>query len=256
MNPDQNTYSNPWLPVHRLGKKVLDPGGKVGSEKLVQHMNITIKDDVCDWSPLPGYTTFKVLSENPRSLFLPNLIIRESDKISPPSWLPKKKPNWHRQPAENQTFSKALSVNYLHLLNEQQVTQVFQKAYRDLKPGALFGLHELSLQSQGAQAPSAAHLQGELSQKIHRPVKFRSHHYWLDLLEKTGFRIYFDEQQALQGRHKPALHQDEGLWGAFRIYSRSLFNQNARERSLALWNFLRKHNQHLCASLIVGLRQA
>ena len=61
-----NTEQGHWL-LAKMGKKVLRPGGKELTMKLIQGLDITHLDRVVEFAPGIGFTAFKVLKLNPKS---------------------------------------------------------------------------------------------------------------------------------------------------------------------------------------------
>lgn len=50
-----NTAQGHWI-LAKMGKKVLRPGGKELTEKLIQNLEITKDDDIVEFAPGLGYT--------------------------------------------------------------------------------------------------------------------------------------------------------------------------------------------------------
>ena len=61
-----NMEQGHWV-LAKLGKKVLRPGGKELTHKMLKAMNITSDDDVIEFAPGLGYTAKLTLSHQPHS---------------------------------------------------------------------------------------------------------------------------------------------------------------------------------------------
>ena len=62
MNPQQGH----WI-LAKMGKKVLRPGGKELSLKMIENLNITSNDDVVEFAPGLGFTAEITLAKKPKS---------------------------------------------------------------------------------------------------------------------------------------------------------------------------------------------
>src|SRR5690606_31883842 len=61
-----NTAQGHWI-LARMGKKILRPGGKELTKKMIAALEISGKDDIAEFAPGLGYTASLALAEKPHS---------------------------------------------------------------------------------------------------------------------------------------------------------------------------------------------
>ena len=63
---NMNTSQGHWI-LAKMGKRVLRPGGKELSMKMIEGLNISPNDDVVEFAPGLGFTAGITLGKNPKS---------------------------------------------------------------------------------------------------------------------------------------------------------------------------------------------
>lgn len=142
----------------------------------------------------------------------------------------------------------------LSMQTPEQKQRILAEAFRLLKPGGRYGIHELALLPNQIDGLTRKDIEREMSMNIHVGVRPATLAEWMMLLEGAGFRI---EWQALAPMHllepKRMLH-DEGLAGVLRIGFNLLRKPGARRRVLSMRRMFRKHAAHLSAVAIVCVK--
>lgn len=143
-----NEKQGHWI-LAKLGKKVLRPGGRVLSEWLVKNLEITSKDDIVEFAPGLGFTANIACSYKPFSY-------TGVDMNEVAAALAKK--NIHYENARvivadaaastlpdafaNKVYGEAM----LTMQPLEHKKAIIAEAFRILKPGGYYAIHELGLQ--------------------------------------------------------------------------------------------------------------
>ena len=70
-----------WI-LAKMGKRVLRPGGKELTMKLIENMNIQSTDEIVEFAPGLGYTASVALQRNPKSYTGVELKIEAASSLS------------------------------------------------------------------------------------------------------------------------------------------------------------------------------
>ena len=123
-----------------------------------------------------------------------------------------------------------------------------------LRPGGLFGIHELGLKPDSLADEIKDEIREQLSSAIHigaRPLTLAE---WAEVLRAGGFDVEATRQRTapmhlLEPRR---VAQDEGLLGALRIVANLLRMPDARRRVLQMRRVFRRYADHLCAVALIA----
>lgn len=135
-----------------------------------------------------------------------------------------------------------------------QKHRIVDEAYRILRPGGRYGIHELCLVPDDLDEDTKKEIQGELSGAIHVGARPLTPSEWRGLLASGGFEVGV---QALAPMHllEPwRLVRDEGLTGALRFARNVLRDPEARKRVLAMRKVFQRYHEHLAAIALVGVK--
>ena len=125
--------------------------------------------------------------------------------------------------------------------------RTIDEAYRILRPGGRYGIHELCLKPTDLDAEIQSQVRGDLSQAIRvgaRPVTSPD---WRALLKEAGLEIRQEStvpQRLLEPRR---LIQDEGPLRAAKVVCNVLRSRKAHERIITMRKTFRRHADHLAA---------
>ncbi len=137
-----------WI-LAKMGKKVLRPGGKELTQKLIDNLKINTDDEVVEFAPGLGFTAEMTLKSNPKS-YTGIELNEEAGEL-----LRKKINGNNRQiitanatdstlPSDSKT--KVYGEAMLTMQADSRKSKIIQEAHRILKKGGLYGIHELGLQ--------------------------------------------------------------------------------------------------------------
>jgi SAM-dependent methyltransferase len=246
-----------WL-LARLGKRVLRPGGRQLTLRMIEALSICPSDEVIEFAPGLGDTTRITLRRNPASY---TAVERDKDAAAQvQSFLRAPKQRCVVGIAEDTGLPDAsATVVYgeamLSMQTPEQKSRIIQEAYRLLKPGGLYGIHELCLIPNDLEGSTKNAIQNELSAAIHHGTRPMTISEWEGLLESEGFSIEAKAQIPMHLLEPWRIVQDEGLSGALRFAVNLLRNREARNRVLAMRRVFSKYRDHLAAIMLVGRKK-
>ncbi|MBS1645462.1 MAG: class I SAM-dependent methyltransferase [Bacteroidetes bacterium] len=137
-----------WI-LAKMGKRVLRPGGKDLTQRLIRNLGINNNDDVVEFAPGLGFTAAMALKANPKSY----TGIELNDEVSGRLMKFIKGPGRRivNANAANSTLmansrSKVYGEAMLTMQADHRKSEIINEAHRILKQGGLYGIHELGLQ--------------------------------------------------------------------------------------------------------------
>lgn len=143
----------------------------------------------------------------------------------------------------------------LTMQGPEQKRRIVEEAFRLLKPGGRYGIHELSLTPDDLPESVQEEISREMSRSIHVGARPLSGREWGELLEGAGFQIQSKLTAPMHLLEPGRLVRDEGVRGAVRFGWNLLRSREARERVLAMRGVFRKHEEHLAAISFIGVKR-
>nr|MCU0495216.1 SAM-dependent methyltransferase [Chloroflexaceae bacterium] len=135
-----------------------------------------------------------------------------------------------------------------------QKAQIVREAYRILRPGGRYGLHELSLTPDSLSDAMKDAVMRDLSTAIHVGARPLTSSEWRAVLEAEGFVVQFKAAAPMHLLETRRMIQDEGWWRTLRITFNILRTPVARQRVQAMRQVFRKHEAHLGAITLVAVK--
>lgn len=255
-NQKMNEQQGHWI-LAKMGKKVLRPGGKELTKKMISHLNITPQDDVVEFAPGLGFTANITLQANPKTYtgvelneeaanMLRKTINSENSSIIIGNAAQSTLPDEHA----NKVYGEAM----LTMQADHRKSEIIREAYRILQPGGLYAIHELGLKPNGIPEDIKAEIQLELAKVIKVNARPLTVSEWSELLEKEGFTIVATETNAMHLLEPKRMIEDEGILGAAKIAFNVLTHSEERKRILAMREVFRKYESHLNAVCLVAAK--
>lgn len=242
-----------WL-LARMGKRVLRPGGLGLTRKMLDALAITPLDDVVELAPGLGTTMRLTLARSPASYVgverdeaaanLTRRYLRPGDEC--------------RRGVASQTglSDDSASVVYgeamLTMQTADQKAAIIQEAYRVLRAGGRYGIHELGLEPDDLPESEKAEIQRELSDVIHVGARPLTTSEWRRALESAGFEVETTATTPMHLLEPARIVADEGLLGALRIGANILRSSAARQRVMAMRKTFRKYESKMCGIMVVA----
>ncbi len=245
-----------WL-LARLGKKVLRPGGRELTDKLLASLAIDWSDHVVELAPGLGSTTEMVLACNPASYLGvdrdPDAARRISATMTRPHWSVVQASATNTGQGTNST-DVAFGEAYLTMQPNSLKVRVATELARIVRPGGQVGLHEVALSPADIDQATCERISRDLAGTIKVPVRPLTIAGWRGLLEGAGFSIDAQYTAPLHLLEARRLIADEGVISAARFVSRVARESDARTRVAAMRSAMRRNADHLQALVLVATR--
>ncbi|WP_243408284.1 class I SAM-dependent methyltransferase [Balneicella halophila] len=243
-----------WV-LARMGKRVLRPGGKELTKKMIDNLNITKDDEVVEFAPGMGFTAEIVNKKNPKTYTavelndeaanrLKNIFDKENQKIIIGNAMDTKLPD----ASADKVYGEAM----LTMQNDKQKMQIINEAYRILKKGGRYGVHEISLKSDKISPEIKLGIQKDLAHGIKVNARPLTTKEWTELFEKAGFKLVKVAYNPMHLLEPGRIINDEGLFRALKIGFNTLTHAKARKRIKEVRASFVKNEKHMQAISIVA----
>lgn len=245
-----------WI-LAKMGKRVLRPGGLELTQVMLERLDVKADDAVVEFAPGLGVTARMTLQRRPASY---TAIERDEEAAAEVrSYLQGPTQRCHVGHAENTGLpGQCATVVYgeamLTMHGPQQKLGIAREAFRLLKPGSRYGIHELAVVPNDLSETIQEEISREMSRSIHvgaRPLTVQA---WREMLEEVGFRIQFESQAPMHLLNLGRLIRDEGFFRTLRFIANIIRTPDARRRVLSMRSVFRKHRQHLSAIMLVAIK--
>ena len=246
-----------WL-LARLGKRVLRPGGRQLTRRMIEALNIQPNDAVIEFAPGLGETARLALQRNPASY---TAVERDKDAAAlVAKFLQGPEQRCVVGFAENTGLpDAAATVVYgeamLSMQPPQHKAQIVREASRLLKPGGRYGIHELCLTPDDLDDNSKRAIEHDLASVIHHGTRPLTSAEWRGLLESEGFVVEAQLHAPMSLLEPWRVIRDEGVFGALRFAFNLLRHRTARQRVLAMRRVFATHRNCLAAIMLIGRKK-
>lgn len=244
-----------WL-LARLGKRVLRPGGLRLTKSLLRSLSIGPSDDVVEFAPGLGLTAHLILERKPHTYIG---VERDAKAMQ---WTKLHFPQQSNASiitgaAEATTLpansaSVVLGEAMLSMNTQEHKQCIAAEAFRILRPGGRYGIHELCVVPDDMPAPQRREVDHDLSSVIRVGARPLPTHEWRALLEAAGFSIIQTGYAPMNLLRPWRLVEDEGVLGAVRLAKNICVDGHARRRVLAMRRVFESYRANLSAIFIVA----
>lgn len=256
LSPAESKMPGHWL-LAKMGKRVLRPGGLELTCAMLDKLNIQPSDSVIEFAPGLGVTAQITLQRQPATYTAIERDENAADKVQ--SFLRAPQQRCLAGIAEETGLpDKSGTVVYgeamLTMQGPEQKRKIVAEAFRLLKPGGRYGIHELSLTPDNLSDAIKNEISHALSHSIHvgaRPLTARE---WRELLEAEGFTVQSQTITPMRLLEPRRLISDEGFWRALRFVFNVLRTPQARRRILDMRSIFRRYRNHLRAIALVAVK--
>lgn len=252
-----NTEQGHWI-LAKMGKKVLRPGGKELTLKLIDNLKIKHTDDIVEFAPGLGYTASVALQKEPKSYTGIELneeaaaIVRKKIKGAGRKIIIG---NAADTTLEGNFADKVYGEAMLTMHADHRKSDIIREAHRILKKGGLYGIHELGLYPNDLNDAVKDDIQKQLAQTIKVNARPLTQHEWTTLLEKEGFKIVHVDTNAMSLLETKRVIDDEGFFRTLKIVFNILTHPKERKRIVAMRDTFRKYENHLNSIVIIAEKQ-
>ena len=226
--------------------------------KMIEGLNISPNDDVVEFAPGLGFTAGITLSKNPKSYtgvelneeaagILKNRLKGKDFKIIIG--------NAAESTLESNSVDKVYGEAMLTMHADHRKSEIIREAYRILKPGGFYGIHELGLTPNEISTEKKAEIQKELALAIKVNARPLTVSEWAELLEKEGFSVVKVQTNPMHLLEPKRMIDDEGFFRTLKIFFNIMTNPAARKRILAMRKVFRDNAQNLNAVAIIAQKK-
>jgi ubiquinone/menaquinone biosynthesis C-methylase UbiE len=243
-----------WL-LARLGKRVLRPGGVELTRQMLDALAIGARDKVVELAPGMGHTAERVLALGPASYIgvdrdagaaaslqrrLGRDGVRFVEGTAEDTGLPGE--------AATVIFGEAMMSMHPDTVKRRVVAE----AWRVLKRGGRYGIHELCVIPEDMPESRKKAIQAELARAIHHGVVPLTRMEWRELMESAGFTVTAEYEAPMHLLEPRRMIQDEGMARALTIACRMLLMPRARRRVLRMRSVFRSLSDSLRAVSLIA----
>lgn len=243
-----------WI-LARMGKKVLRPGGKELTLKMMDGLSITSEDRVVEFAPGTGFTANLTLAKKPASYIGVELNEKAANRLKILI-----EGNGHHivvanaaeSTLDSESADKVYGEAMLTMHVDKRKSMIIREAHRILKRGGLYGIHELCLEPDVLDDEEKAKIQRALAMAIKVNARPQTTSEWKRLLEHEGFRIVHVYHNPMHLLEKKRMIDDEGLFGAMKIGFNLATHPKARKRVMAMRELFHQYQDHLSAISVIA----
>lgn len=238
-----------WL-LARIGKHVLRPGGKKLTERMLANADITGKD-VVEFAPGLGLTTRAILERDPKSY---RGVDRDPQVVDIISKLTSEKATIPASCVQRDAADTGLESNsadvvigeaMLTMQTERGKQAIIGEAFRLLRAGGTYSIHELGLQPDNLDESVKDEVRKALARSIKVNARPLTEQEWRELLEAEGFEVLWRGKEPMALLDMKRNIADEGIGGVLRILRNVLGNKDIRARVLNMKHTFDKYSNEL-----------
>ena len=208
-----------WV-LARLGKRVLRPGGMELTRRMLKMINFSTATMLL--SSLPAWALRLGLHSSQALLPIRQLnAMKQPRKLSAAIFKGERQHCVVGSASDTGLPDECATVVYgeamLTMQTEEIKRQIVREAYRLLKSGGRYGIHEMCLMSDRLDEAKKKETERALTGVVHHGVRPLSVSEWSSLLQSEGFSVQSVDTAPMSLLEPGRLIRDEGLAGALRF---------------------------------------
>lgn len=251
---DMSKAQGHWI-LAKMGKKVLRPGGKELTLKMIDSLQINSKDDVAEFAPGLGYTANLTLQKNPKTycgIELDPQAVKKLRKVIQGKNRKIINGNANDSKMNSDSLDKVYGEAMLTMHTDHRKSEIIEEAHRILKKGGLYAIHEIGLLPEEISEDLKAEITRELALSIRVNARPLTKHEWSTLLEEKGFIVRSVHTNPMSLLETKRILDDEGFFRTLKIAFNILVQPKARKRIMEMRKVFRAYAQHMNAIVIVA----
>lgn len=243
-----------WL-LAKMGKKVLRPGGRELSEKMIDALDINSNDNIVEFAPGIGKTAAYLLSKKPKNY---TGVDADEDVVGN---LGSKLGNEHTKfilanaaqtGLNDNSVDKLVGEAMLTMHADHRKSEIVKEAHRILKKGGLYAIHELGLTPDGIAEDAKAEISRELALSIKVNARPLTAEEWEEILTAEGFKIKKVFTSGMLLLERKRMIEDEGLMRSLKIGFNIMTHPQEKKRILEMRKVFRKYNDNMNAVALIA----
>lgn len=244
-----------WL-LARMGKRVLRPGGLGMTRTLLDGLAIRSDDEVVELAPGLGTTAREILTAEPKRYSGverdPKATAWSSRQLASAANVTMVTGSAEDTGLPDACASVVIGEAMLTMNTHEHKQRIVREAFRVLRPGGRYGIHELSMVPDQMPPDEHERISRELSSVIHVGARPLRESQWKALLEDVGFTVESVGYAPMHLLRPKRLVEDEGFLGALRVAKNVLTNGAARRRVFSMRRTFERHRDSLSAIYLVA----
>ena len=246
-----------WV-LAQMGKRVLRPGGLDLTRKMLRALAVQSNDTVVEFAPGLGVTTRLVLAQQPESY----IGVERSDVATQHIQQILTDPRYRcvvGQAESTGLNDQWATVVYgeamLTMQTAAQKKRIVDEAWRLLRPGGRYGIHELCLTPDTIDTARKDEILKGLSEVIRVGARPLTVSEWASILTESGFAVTNHAMAPMHLLQPQRIIQDEGWGRSLQIMYNIWRNPVARKRVLAMRRVFHQYRDHLAAVMMVATKR-
>lgn len=245
-----------WV-LARMGKRVLRPGGIELTRRMLDALEVSPEDDVVELAPGLGVTARLALAREPRSYTAVERDAAAAEEVRRLLAGPGRRcvlGAAETTGLEDASASVVYGEAMLTMQTPADKRQIVAEAFRVLRPGGRYGIHELCLQPDDLAEARKQEISRALSGTIRVGARPLTPAEWRQLLEEQGFTVRTSAVAPMHLLEPRRILQDEGLRRTLLFLWNVARTPEARRRVRAMRAVFRTHARQIAAVMVVAVR--
>lgn len=246
-----------WL-LAKIGKRVLRPGGEKLTRRMLEQVPAR-NGDIVEFAPGLGRTTRLILDRSPasyRGVDKDPAIAAIITRLVAPVGGVCIEADAADSTLQSDSADAVIGEAMLSMQGERGKRAIVHEAFRLLRPGGTYALHELGLQPDNLPQVTKDRILKDLAHAIHVNARPLTAEEWRELLESEGFEVSWSGTEPMALLRMRRNLADEGLSGVIRITANVLSDKEIRKRVLTMRSTFNKYAKELTGIAFVVRKPA